>query len=500
MSNIHFPVYILMLLLIFAVTIPLQRKPYGRRFQILMVSVLGITWIMALLELLKVLWDAPYSYTFGSYPAGIGIEFLVDEFSALMTLVILTLSILIIIYSLKDLEHEIESSRMYSYYTLVFLLIFSMIGMIFTNDMFNLYVFMEILSITSVAIIAIKKKKDTLMASMKYLMMGAIGSVTVLMGIALIYMVTGQLNMSAINLEISEVWRLYPRNILLAMGFMITGFSIKAAIFPLHNWLPDAHSTAPTPSSALLSGLVVKAYIFSIAKIMYRVVGVNISVDIGIADYLIIFAVLSMMMGSVFALTQRDIKRRLAYSSVSQIGYIFLGLALASELGFSAALFHVVSHAFMKSALFLSAGSIIYLTGKRDVKDLDGIGYEMPITMTVFSIGVLGMIGIPGTSGFMSKWYLGLAVLDAGHPELLIVLLLSSFLNALYYLPIIVSAFLRERPGKPLEMHRDGIPRTMKVSMVLVAFTSLIIGLFPHLVMDIIQQAVPTFIGSGIGL
>ncbi|NCC80260.1 MAG: monovalent cation/H+ antiporter subunit D family protein, partial [Clostridia bacterium] len=496
MSNIHFPVYILMLLLIFAVTIPLQRKPYGRRFQLLMVSVLGIAWIMALLELLKVLWDAPYSYTFGSYPAGIGIEFLVDEFSALMTLVVLTLSILIIIYSLKDLEHEIESSRMYSYYTLVFLLIFSMIGMIFTNDMFNLYVFMEILSITSVAIIAIKKKKDTLMASMKYLMMGAIGSVTVLMGIALIYMVTGQLNMSAINEEISAVWRLYPRNILLAMGFMITGFSIKAAIFPLHNWLPDAHSTAPTPSSALLSGLVVKAYIFSIAKIMYRVVGKNISVDIGIADYLIIFAVLSMMMGSVFALTQRDIKRRLAYSSVSQIGYIFLGLALASEMGFSAALFHVVSHAFMKSALFLSAGSIIYLTGKRDVKNLDGIGYEMPITMTVFSIGVLGMIGIPGTSGFMSKWYLGLAVLDAGHPELLIVLLLSSFLNALYYLPIIVSAFLRESPGRPLEMHRDGIPGTMKVSMVLVAVGSLGIGLFPHLVMDIIQQAVPTFIGS----
>lgn len=500
MSNIHFPVYILMLLLIFAVTIPLQRKPFGRRFQILMVSVLGITWVMALLELLKVLWDAPYSYTFGSYKAGIGIEFLVDEFSALMTLVVLTLSILIIIYSLKDLEHEIKPSSMYSYYTLVFLLIFSMIGMIFTNDMFNLYVFMEILSITSVAIIAIKKKKDTLMASMKYLMMGAIGSVTVLMGIALIYMVTGQLNMSSINLEINEVWRLYPRNILLAMGFMITGFSIKAAIFPLHNWLPDAHSSAPTPSSALLSGLVVKAYIFAIAKIMYRVVGVNISVDIGIADYLIIFAVLSMMMGSIFALTQRDIKRRLAYSSVSQIGYIFLGLALASELGFSAALFHVVSHAFMKSALFLSAGSIIYLTGKRDVKDLDGIGYEMPITMTVFSIGVLGMIGIPGTSGFMSKWYLGLAVLDAGHPELLIVLLLSSFLNALYYLPIIISAFLRERPGKPLEMVRDGIPMTMKVSMVLVAVGSLVIGLFPHLVMDIIQQAVPTFIGSGMGL
>lgn len=500
MSSLHFPVYILMLLLAFAVTIPLHKKPYGRKFQVLMLSVLGVSWVMALLELLKVLWDAPYSYTFGNYERGIGIEFLVDEFSALMTLVVLTLSILIIIYALRDLEHEIESSRMYSYFTLVFLMIFSMIGMIFTNDMFNLYVFMEILSLTSVAIIAIKKKKDTLMASMKYLMMGAIASVTILMGVALIYMVTGSLNMSEINLEISKVWALYPRNILLAMGFMLTGFGIKAAIFPLHNWLPDAHSSAPTPSSALLSGLVVKAYVFAIAKIMYRVIGENISVNIGITNYIIIFAVMSMIMGSVFALTQRDIKRRLAYSSVSQIGYIFLGLALASELGFSAALFHVISHAFMKSALFLSAGAIIYKTGIRDVKKLDGIGYEMPITMTVFSVGVLGMIGIPGTSGFMSKWYLGLAVLDAGHPELLAVILISSFLNALYYLPIIISAFLRERPGKPLVMHRDKLPRTMKVSMVIVALGSILIGLFPHLVMDIIQRAVPTFIGINLGL
>lgn len=500
MNSLNFPVYILMLLLAFAVIIPLQRKPFGKKFQIAMVSVLGGALFMALLELIKVLTDAPYSYTFGSYEAGIGIEFLVDEFSALMTFVVLLLATLVIIYSIKDLEHEIEPHRMYSYYTLVFLALFAMIGMIFTNDMFNLYVFMEVLSLTSVAIIAIKKKKDTLMASMKYMMMGAIGSVTILMGFALIYMVTGHLNMTLIFQEISEVWELYPRNILLAMGFILTGFGIKAAIFPLHNWLPDAHSSAPTPSSALLSGLVVKAYVFSIAKMMYRVVGKDISVNIGITGYIIVFAVMSMIMGSVFALTQRDMKRRLAYSSVAQIGYIFLGLALATELGFSAALFHVISHAFMKSALFLSAGSIIYLTGKRDVKGLDGIGYEMPITMTVFSIGVLGMIGIPGTSGFMSKWFLGLAVLDAGHPELLLVILLSSFLNALYYLPIVISAFLRERPGTPLEMHRDGIPMTMKVSMILVAAGSLVIGLFPHLVMDIIEQAVPTFINLGMGL
>ena len=498
MNSPHLPVYILMVLLIFAVTIPLYMKAYGRWFNILMMSVLSGTAGLAILELLKVSREGAYSYTFGNYEAGIGIQFLVDDFSALMTFIVLLLGLLIVLFSLKDLDHEIEAENKYRYYTLVFLMLFSMIGMIFTNDMFNLYVFMEILSLVSVAGISIKKKKDTLMASMKYLMMGAIGSVTILMGFALLYMVTGHLNMTLIFTEINEVWEQYPRNILLAMGFILTGFGIKAAIFPLHNWLPDAHSSAPTPSSALLSGLVVKAYVFAIAKMMYRVIGQEISVNIGINNYIIIFAVMSMIMGSVFALTQRDIKRRLAYSSVAQIGYIFLGLALATPMGFSAALFHVISHAFMKSALFLSAGSIIYLTGRRDVKNMDGIGYEMPITMTVFSIGVLGMIGIPGTSGFMSKWYLGLAVLDAGHPGLLLVILLSSFLNALYYLPIVIAAFLRERPGVPLEMHRDGIPRTMKISMVLVAAGSIVIGFFPHLVMDIIEKAVPTFIQMGL--
>ncbi|SDB90465.1 multisubunit sodium/proton antiporter, MrpD subunit [Pelagirhabdus alkalitolerans] len=492
MISYHFPVFILMLLLGFAVVIPLHRKPFGKSFVVKMFSVLGLAFILAFAELLVVIYGEAYSYTFGSYQGGIGIEFLVDEFSALMTLVVITLSILILAYSVKDLEHEIASSKMYSYYTLVFLMLFSIIGMIFTNDIFNLYVFVEALSITSVAIIAIKNKKDTLMASMKYLLMGAIGSVTVLMGFALIYMVTGHLNMSLIFAEINEVWEQYPINILLAMGFILTGFGIKAAIFPLHNWLPDAHSSAPTPSSALLSGLVVKAYVFSIAKMMYRVIGQEITINIGISDYILVFAVLSMVMGSLFALSQTDIKRRLAYSSVAQIGYIFLGLGLGTELGLSAALFHVISHAFMKSALFLSAGSIIYYTGNRNVRKMDGIGYKMPITMAVFTIGVLGMIGIPGTSGFMSKWYLGLAVLDGGHPELLIVILLSSFLNALYYLPVVVSAFLRETP---LEMHRSSLPQSMKISMAVVGLGSVVIGFYPSMIMNIIEAAVSTFIG-----
>ncbi|GAA4060606.1 proton-conducting transporter membrane subunit [Amphibacillus indicireducens] len=497
MNSTHFPVYIMILLLACAILIPFKKKTTGKGFMITMLSVLGVSLSMAIVELIIVYnRSSPHSYTFGSYERGIGIEFLVDEFSALLTVIVLIISILIVLYSFRDLPHEIEPARIPNYYTLLFLGLFAMIGIIFTNDIFNLYVFVEILSIVAIAIISIKNDKATLMASMKYLIMGSIGSVSVLMGFAFIYMVTGHLNVTLIFEQINLVWEQYPLNILLAMGFILTGFGIKVAIFPLHNWLPDAYSSAPSPSSAFLSGLIVKAYVFSVVKIIYRVIGNDVLQNIGVTNYIMIFGVLSMIMGSVFALTQTDLKRRLAYSSVAQIGYIFLGLGLATELGMSSAFFHIVSHAFMKTALFLSAGSIIYLTGKRNVKDLNGIGYDIPITMSVFMIGMLGMIGIPGTSGFMSKWYLGVAVIDAGHIELLIVILLSSFLNALYYFPIVVSAFLREKIESAPISDTKGIPLTMKLSMALLGFGIIIIGLFPNLIMNVIEQAIPTFVGQ----
>jgi len=497
MSNVHFPVYILLLLLISAVLIPLKKGNFDDKFKSQMIGVLGIAWALSLSLLIYVLKEQSFSYTFGQWNSTVGIQFVIDEFSALMTLVVLSVATLVIIYSLRDIEHEILKEQFFSYYTLIFLLLFSMIGMIFTNDLFNLYVFIEILSLTSCGIISIKKKKENLMASLKYLMLGAIGSVSILMGIALLYMVTGHLNMTEAYEVIGQVWQSYPKNILISLGFILTGFGIKAAIFPLHIWLPDAHSNAPTPSSALLSGLVVKVYVFAIAKILFRVVGLDIIKAISVPQYITYFAVLSMIMGSVFAIGQTDIKRLLAYSSVAQIGYIFLGLGLATELGFSAGLFHVITHALMKSALFLSAGAIIYQTGKRDIRDMEGIGYEMPITMGVFSVAALGMIGVPGVNGFMSKWYLSLAVLDADKPIFLLMILISSLLNAFYYLPIIMAAFLKDSKERESVMILDRLPKTMIIPMVTIAMGCIVLGFFPHIVMNIIERAVPTFLLIG---
>ena len=325
-------------------------------------------------------------------------------------------------------------------------------------------------------------------------MLNTLASVSFLFGVALLYMVTGQLNMIEIANAIPQVWELYPTNLLLSLGLILTGLAIKAAVFPLHIWLPDAHSTAPTPSSALLSGLVVKVYIFTAMKLLFRVIGIDIITELSIPDVITYFALVGMIMGSIFAIGQKDIKRLLAYSSVAQIGYIFLGIGLGTQAGLQASLFHVTTHALMKSLLFLTAGSIIYKTGKRNIKDLSGIGYQMPITMGLFSIGALGMIGVPGINGFMSKWYIGLAVLEAGHPLYLGFILFSSFLNAMYYMPIIIAAFLMGNQEKPKNIEKNELPKSMLIPMGLLGFLCILIGFFPQLIMDIVEIIVPTFL------
>lgn len=495
MSNLHFPVYILLILLTYAIFIPLTKRGYNTKFKIQTAIVLAITWLLSLSVLIYVMKGNSFVYNFGNWSPVIGIQFAIDEFSALMMFVVLTISSLIILYSLKDIEQELSSGGLViSYYTLVFLLLFSMTGMVLTNDMFNLYVFLEILSITSCAIISITRTKDNLMATLKYLVIGTAGSAAILLGISMLYMVTGYLNMTEANNIIAQVWQNYPNNILLSVVFIMVGLGIKAAIFPLHTWLPDAHSSAPTPSSALLSGLVVKIYIFAMAKFLFRIIGIDIIKAIGVPNFMTYFAILGMIFGSVFAIGQKDIKRMLAYSSVAQLGYIFLGLGLATDLGFAASMFHVITHALMKTALFLSAGAIIHKTGKRNIEDLKGIGYEMPVTMGVFSIAALGMIGVPGINGFISKWYLSMAVLDANKPIYVVLILLSSLLNAIYYLPIIISAFLKENEERDNVMVLDRLPKLMSLTMVAIAAACIVMGIFPNIVMDIIKKAVPTFL------
>jgi multicomponent Na+:H+ antiporter subunit D len=485
---IHLPVIIVLVYLVTAVIIPVLPKVKGLLAGVVSVAMLANVGL-SLVSLMHVLQNGSYRYVFGGYAATIGIEFLIDPLMALMALVITGLAALIVVYSLTDISHELPSNQHETYYTLILVLLFSMVGMVYTNDLFNTFVFMEILSISSTAIISIKHRRKNFLAAFRYLMLSSIGSLTILLGMAFLYMVSGHLNMDAMALEIARVWSLYPTNLVLAVGFILIGLAIKSAMFPLHIWLPDAHSSAPSPSSAFLSSLVVKIYMIVLIKVLYRIIGVTIITTLQINQFILIMAAAGMIFGSIFAIGQKDIKRLLAYSSVAQIGYIFMGIGLMSPAGLAAAFFHIISHAIMKSALFLSAGSIIYATGKRKLADLDGIGFRLPITMIVFTIAALGMIGIPGVSGFMSKIYLGLALIDGQQPLYLALILISSFLNAIYYMPIITAAFLKEDVSVQNTLQRDPLPRSMVGVLVILGGMMLVIGLYPQIVMSIIEAA-----------
>ena len=448
----------------------------------------------------KVFTFGPVTYEMGSWPPPWGIEFSVDYLGLFMLITIGVVSLLILVFGTKDLTHELKRNVIGWYYTLYLLLVGAMMGLAITNDLFNMFVFMEIAAIAACAIISIKSDRECVEASLKYLILSAVGTGGVLLSIALLYMVTGHLNFDFVSLALSDAIHLYPNNILVALAFITMGFIVKAALFPLHVWLPDAHSSAPSPSSAMLSGLVIKIYAVVYLKLLLRVFPEELFATIPIFDIILILASMSIIFGSVFAMVQKDIKRMLAYSSIAQIGYVFLGIGLLTPMGLSGGLLHIFNHAMMKSMLFLSAGAIIYCAGVRNISDLKGIGLKMPLVMAVFTIGALAMVGIPVTNGFISKLYLALGTLEAGKPFYLAVILASSLLNAVYYFPIIIGAFFghhhHDEHGEEVEEGPKvkNLPMAMGVPLTILGLGCIFFGLFPGVIMIVVERAVGTFL------
>ncbi len=485
---IQIPVISLVFFLLMALIVPLFKRRNFAVTTTLGLIVLLIVWVLTVVLVRDVYLNGPFTYAFGNHESFIGLELLVNLFSAGFALFMLSLIIIIYVYSTSDATEGIAEKEYGRYYILLFILLFAMFGILYTNDLFNTYVFMEILSITTVSIISIKRKKENYTASFRYVMLNEVGSLSYLFGVALLFMVTGHTNIDLVAASIQSSFDDYTANIVTALGFMLTGIGIKAAIFPFHIWLPDAHSTAPTSSSAILSGLVVKLYILIMIKMLFRLFGFDIVSAMNIHIVLMMIGAFGMIMGSVFAIGQTDVKRMLGYSSIAQVGYIVLGISLGTVLGLQAAFFHVLSHGLMKAALFLSVGAVIYHKGVRKVKDFNGMASEMPVVMTVFGLAALGMIGIPLTSGFISKLNLGLASLDANQGYLIIIIIVSGLLNALYYLPILIAAFLKSNKPGDLGLKVEPIPRLMMVPIVVLGLLIVYFGLFPNMILSWFEE------------
>lgn len=434
------------------------------------------------------------SYSAEGWPPPWGIEVLINYFSAFMLVIITFLCLVVLVYSLSAVWTEVAENAIGWYYTTILLTTAAMIGMAITNDVFNMYVFIEVTGISACALVLARNSKMATEAAFKYLLLATVGSGFVLFAITLLYLITGNLNIPYVAMEFQKSYSEYPFLIWSILSFFLVGFGIKSALFPLHLWLPDAYSSAPSVSSAFLSGLVGKAYIVALIKFFYLIFGFDLLNALYIRHLMLIMASIAIIAGSLFAFSQVDIKRRLAYSSVSQIGYIFLGIGLGSPLGFAAAILHIFNHSIMKACLFMATGAVYYQTGERRVNRLSGLGYEMPITFGAFTIVAMSMMSLPLFSGFISKWYLAKGSIEAGIPVLVGLLVLSSLLNATYYLPIIWQAFFDVDRERPKTFKLDRIPVSMAAPIVVLALAVIYFGLQPQLPLYYAEQAAKLFL------
>jgi len=368
---------------------------------------------------------------------GVGIAFRVDAFGMLFALVASFLWIVTTFYSIGYMRplQEHSQTRFFAFFALA---LSSAVGVAFAANLLTLYLFYEMLSLSTYSLVTHHQDKDAKYAGRKYLtyLMGtSIGFF--LPAVVLTYVYTGTLNFADQGILTGKA----PDGMLIFI-FLLYIFGIgKAAIMPIHSWLPSA-MVAPTPVSALLHAVaVVKVGVFSVLRICFHVFGLNLMHTLSLDVFLLYFISITVLVGSLFALRQDDLKARLAYSTVSQLSYIVMGGGLLSAIGMSGGIIHIAMHAFGKITLFFCAGAILVNTGIKKISEMKGIGKMMPITMAAFFFGSLSVIGIPPFGGFISKWYLALGTIDAGQLPILVVLLTSSLLNAAYFLPIAYNAF-----------------------------------------------------------
>ncbi len=434
-----------------------------------------------------------------------GIEIVVDSLSSMMIMLLSGICFLILIYSFSAIKHELERKVVGWYYTAFLLTLAGMMGLVVSNDIFNFYVFIEVTGLGACSLVAAKGTRQATEAALKYLLLATIGSGFILFGIGFLYMITGHLNLTFIAQELVLVKDSYPFLIWTALSFFTVGFGVKSALFPLHLWLPDAHSSAPSPSSAVLSSLVVKVYIIAFLKILLIAFGLEIFHETFIRHLILVLSIIAMLAGSFFAFVQIELKRRLAYSTVAQVGYVFLGIGLGTPWGLAAGLLHIVVHAFMKTCLFLTAGAVYYQTGIKKVNQFSNMGYKMPITMGAFTIAAFSMVGIPLFGGFISKYGLALGSLEADLPLIILVIIVSGLLNATYYFPIIGQAYFSQGDNEHENSHQDNnhgdshvdnkfqidqVPLSMLVPIVILALGIIYLGIFPGTILEFINKTV----------
>ena len=451
---------------------PLVGRLTGRRRSTAALPILLMAGVLALAVWLLLAADEPLTYWIGGWDFPIGISMVADGLSRLMVVVVATVSLMALVFSI-DYMARFTSPGLY--YTLFMLMVAGMNGVILSGDLFNMFVFIEVACIASYALVAFGTESDELEASFKYLVLGTVASAFLLVGIALVYNVTGHLNWAKVGEAIQTAGGA-TLPLYVAAAFFLMGFGLKAAMVPFHAWLPDAHPSAPAPISAMLSGVLIKAAgVYTLARLVFSV----FDGDPALGWILVALGVLSMVLGALMAAGQEDFKRLLAYSSISQVGYVVLALGAAAlmhargvapmvvGLAVFGGLFHLANHAIFKALLFLCSGSVEYATGTRRLTELGGLGRRMPVTGACLRVGTLAISGVPPLNGFWSKLIIIFALVLGQMYVLAAVAAVVSFLTLMYYAKV-QRYVLGGEPSEHVAPARE-VPAGMCLASVLLA-------------------------------
>ena len=473
----------------------------GKKARNVCFSAVGIVTVLSACVLFYTMQTGePFTYMMGHYPAPWGNEIRAGILEGVLATTFSIVLLLSLVSAYHRTAEDIEATKLNLFYLLVDLLLSSLLAIIYTNDLFTAYVFVEINTIAACGLIMIRQVGRTFGAAIKSMVMSLVGSGLFLIGLSLTYTLTGHLLMSPAKEAMAELIAAdsYHMPVLIVLVLMSIGLAIKSGLYPFHSWMPDAYGFSTASASAILSGLVSKAYIILLIKIFYRVVGIEFIVDSKMMNVLFLFGLVGMIMGSVSAILEKDIRRMIAFSSVAQIGYIYMGIGFGIEQAYVASVYHILHHAVTKALLFISVVGLSNVSGgSKQFQNLRGAGYRNKAAGIAFTVGSFSMVGLPMFSGFISKYLFATAGLSAVPQKMyltLVVLAISTILNAIYFIHTVVTIYTPAETENPQYERRHWQDKPwVTASLVLFIALNFALGLFSQPVVELITKGLRMF-------
>lgn len=492
----NIPAFCILFCMLAAIVSSVLGKKASRYFCIVVSSLCTLASLLLLVNVIKT--GEEFVYYMGHFPAPWGNEIRAGVLEALMASFFCAVMLLSLLGGMTHIQQDLEGTKHNLYFVMINLVLGALQALVYTNDLFTAYVFIEITTIASGGILMIRQTGHTTLAAVRYMIMSLLGSGLILIGIALTYNLTGHLLMSNIHQTAAQLVAdgKYAIPLQVTMTLMSTGLAVKAGLFPFHFWMPDTYGYATPASGSVLSGLISKGYIFLLIKLMYRVIGLDYVASSHIFQILFLFGLLGIIFGSISAIREDDIRRMTAYSSAAQIGYIFVGIGLGTTAGMVSAVFHMLTHAVTKPLLFIAASALSDVSGgSKKFADLQGAGFRNRIAGIGFSVGALSMVGIPVLAGFSSKLMFGLAAVHVPDKIFvtLVVLAISTVLNAVYFLRTVIRLY---RPSSEEHKHEKpcrGTQLRLGISVVCFILLNILLGLFSSPISEMIETGLNMF-------